>query len=64
MPTEWLISSHDIEIAVDIAREIGRSERAGDRIGARFGLDYATDLPFRDVEPVDGVSISAQQSTA
>jgi ABC-type taurine transport system ATPase subunit len=63
MSTEWLLTTHDIEIAADIEREIARMERPDGRIGDRFGIDYATGLPLRDVEPVAGPNDAVQQRT-
>ena len=63
MSTEWLLNTHDIEIAADIEREIARIERPGRRIGGRFRIDYATGLPLRDVEPVAGSNGAVQQWT-
>jgi hypothetical protein len=63
MSTEWLLNTHDIEVAADIEREIARIERPGGRIGGRFGIDYATGLPLRDVEPVAGPGDAVGQRT-
>jgi hypothetical protein len=63
MSTEWLLNTHDIEIAADIEREIARIERPGGRIRGRFRIDYATGLPLRDVGPAAGPSDAVGQRT-